>query len=178
MMCNKKCCLFNKMTDKKAIALISKVGEPFKGLPHLPQSLVDFFVSITPWGVGLGGFFSITGAITNLRFGLGMNPMSKIVNFYTGVNPLYFFLTAALQLIMAVIAFKAFSLLRTKKLEGWIYLFWSNAVALSSSVLSFIFLGGSGIGLLIGALIGYYFLFEIKPAYEVKVKKTKTKKKN
>lgn len=169
--------MFNKMTDEKAIALISKIEEPFKGLPHLPQSLIDFFVSITPWAVGLGAFFSTTGAITNLRFGLDMNPMSKIVNFYTGVNPLYFFLTAALQLIMALIAFKAFNLLRAKKLEGWIYIFWSNAVALLSSALSFIFLGGSGMGLLIGTLIGYYFLFEIKPAYEIE-KKVASKKIN
>lgn len=176
MMCNKKCCLLDKMTGKEAVTLISKVEKPFKDLPHLPQSLIDFFVTITPWGIGLGGFFSITGAITNLRFGLGMNPISKFVGFYTGINPLYFFLTAALQLITAMIAFKAFSLLRERKINGWIYLFWSNVIALLSSIVGFIFLGGSGVGLLIGALIGYYFLFEIKPAYEVKKEKTIAKK--
>jgi len=104
--------------------------------------------------------------------------MSKIVNFYAGVNPLYFFLSATFQLVTALIAFKSFNLLRARKLEGWIYIFWSNAIALLLSVLNFIFIGGSGMSLLLGALIGYYFLFEIKPAYEVKKKnKSKTKSK-
>lgn len=168
--------MWEKMTDKKARVIIAKVEEPFKSLPHLPESLVDFFVKITPWGVGLAGFLSLTGAITNIRLGLGMNPLSRVIDFYTGVNPLYFFLSAALQLVMVAIAFKAFSLLRSKKIEGWIYLFWSNAIALLETALGLIFLGGSGLSLLIGALIGYYFLFEIKPAYEPKKKVTAKKK--
>ena len=165
--------MWKKLTDKKAREMIAKVEEPFKGLPHLPQSLVDFFVKITPWGVGLGAFFSLMGAFTNLKYGLGMNPLSKVMHFYTGVNPLYFFLTAALQLALAAIAFKAFNLLKIRKMEGWIYLFWSNAIALLESVLSFVFLGGSGMGLLIGTLIGYYLLFEMKSAYEPKKVETK-----
>jgi hypothetical protein len=165
--------MWEKLTDKKAVAFISKIEDPFKSLPHLPKSLIDFFVKITPWGVGLGAFFSIYGAIGNLGFGLGMNRMSKIINFYSGVNPLYFFLSATLQLMIALIAIKAFSLLRAKKLEGWIYLFWSNSMAILLSILGFVFIGGSGMGLLIGALIGYYFLFEIKPAYKAKAKKEK-----
>ena len=168
--------MWAKMTDKKARALIAKIEGPFKGLPHLPESFIDFFAKITPWGVGLAGFLSLTGAITNLRLGLGMSPISQVLSFYTGVNPLYFFLSAALQLAMVAIAFKAFNLLRSRELEGWIYLFWSNAIALLETALGLIFLGGSGVSLVIGALIGYYFLFEIKPAYEPK-KKTEAKKK-
>ncbi len=176
-MCNKKCCLFTKMTDKKALVLITKIGEPFAELPHLPQSLIDFFVDIAPWGVGLGGFFSITSAITSIKFGLGMNPISKFVNFYTGVSPLYFFLTGALQLLIALIAFKAFTPLKDKKLVGWIYIFWSNIVALFSSLLGFIFINGSGVGLLIAIAISWYFLFEIKPAYAAQKKSPVKKKK-
>lgn len=169
--------MWEKLTDKKARGVITKVGDPFKGLPHLPQYLIDFFVKITPWGVALGAFFSLTGAITNLRWGLGMSPLSKVMSFYAGVNPLYFLLSATLQLAIAAIAFKAFGLLRKLKMEGWIYLFWSNTIALLEAALGFIFLGGSGVGLLIGALIGYYFLFEIKPAYDPKAKKIDSKKK-
>ena len=39
--------MWKKLTDKKARVMIAKVEEPFKGLPHLPQSPVDFFVKIT-----------------------------------------------------------------------------------------------------------------------------------
>ncbi len=168
--------MWEKLTNKKARDVIAKVGDPFKGLPHLPQYLIEFFVKITPWGVGLAAFFSLIGAFTNLRFGLGMNPISKIMNLYVGVNPAYFLLTAVLQLALAALAFKAFALLRNKKIEGWIYLFWSNAIAVLEGLIGLVFLGGSGISLLFGALIGYYLLFEIKPAYEPK-KKVEAKKK-
>ncbi len=165
--------MWEKLTDKKARNFISKVEKSFKDLPHLPQGLVEFFVKIAPWGVGLGAFFSLTGAITNFRFGLGMSPMGRVMRYYAGgISPIYFILNGLLQLALAIIAFKAFGLLKDRKIEGWIYIFWSNAIAVLESILGFLFLGGSGMSLLVGALIGYYLLFEMKPAYEPK-KKTK-----
>lgn len=168
------------MTNKSALSLIAKAEKIFTDFPHLPKSLTEFFVKITPWGVGLGAFFSAMGVITNLRLGLGMGSIGRAMNIYIGINPIYFLLTAVLQIILIVIAFKAFNLLRNRKIEGWIYLFWSNAISLVEYALTLIFLGGSAFSLLIGALIGYYLLFEMKPFYEVdkvkKTSKTKTKK--
>ena len=114
------------LTGKKAQNIIARVEEPFKQLPHLPASLTNFFVKIAPWGVALGGVFSITGAIASLRLSFGMGSISKVINNYLEVSPIYFLLSAVLMLVIAFLAFKAFGPLKERKMEGWIYIFWSN----------------------------------------------------
>lgn len=157
--------LFSKLTDKDALALITKVESFFKGFPHLPKSISDFLVKITPWGVGLGGFMSLMGGISNLRHGLGFGVVSRFINLYVGVSPIYFLILAVIQFLLAVLAFKAFNYLRETKLTGWIYIFWSNILSLVEYLLTLIFMGGSTLGFLLGAVLGFYFLFEIKPSY-------------
>lgn len=164
------------LTDKKARELIAKIEEPFKQLPHLPQSIIDFLVKIAPWGVALGGIFSITGAITNLRLGFGMSSVGRVMKYYLGVSPIYFLLSAVLMFALAFLAFKAFNPLQERKIEGWIYIFWSNVVSVLHSLLGLIFISQAGMSLIIGILLGFYLLFEIKPAYEKKEAKIKTKK--
>lgn len=164
------------LTDKKALNLISKVEEPFKQLPHLPKGFVELLVKIVPWGVALGGIFSLTGAISSLRYGFGMSPVGQVMKHYLGVTPIYFILSAVLMLAMAYLAFKAFSPLKEKKMLGWIYIFWSNVVSIVHSLLGLIFLTSSGVSFIFGTIIGFYLLFELKPAYEPKKKETVKKK--
>jgi len=165
------------LTNKKAQELIAKVEDPFKQLPHLPQSITDFFVKIVPWGAALGGIFSVTGAITNFRLGFGMNTVGRVMRHYLGVNSAYFLLSAVIMLVLAFLAFKAFTPLRERKIEGWIYIFWSNIVSVIHSILGLIFISQSAIGSIVGVLIGFYLLFEIKASYEKKATKTATAKK-
>jgi hypothetical protein len=167
--------MWKKLTDKKALKLITKIEEPFKQLPHLPQSLIDFFVKIAPWGVGLGAFFSLTGAINSFQFAFGMGTLSRVMHYYAGINSSYFIIMGILQLALTVLAVKAFNPLKEKKLKGWVYLFWSNTVAIIEFVVGMIFIGGSGFGMALFILMGFYLLFELKPAYEQKAESTKKK---
>lgn len=168
--------LFSKLTNKDALALIEQIGSWFKDLPHLPPAITNFLVTVAPWGVGLGGFLSFVGSINHLGYGLGIGMISSL-NFYAGISPVYFFLLATIQFLLAILAFAAFSYLRERKLTGWIYLFWSNVLSLIEYLLALIFVEGSILAFLLSTAIGFYVLFEIKPSYESETKKTKQEKK-
>ena len=58
-------------------------------------------------------------------------------------------------------------------MEGWMYLFWAELLAVVQSVVVVVYVGGGFVGAIIGLLIGFYILFELRSAYKEKVKKEK-----
>lgn len=176
-MCN--CALCQTLTNDSTKKFISQIEKPFSELPHLPDSWVEFLVKIIPWGVGLSAVFSFFGALSNLRLALGRGVVNRMLQLYGGVSPAYFAMMAVFQALVFILAVKAFTPLRERQLKGWILLFWSNALALLESLVVFFFLNGSATSMVIGTLLGYYLLFEVKKAYEpekVAKKTSKTKK--
>lgn len=155
----------NKLTDAQALSLVAKVEEPFAKLPHLPQGVINFLVTVAPWLVGLGGLFSLLGGISSI---LNSNNMAMWgwVSPLIQVNPTYFILTGIVSILVGILELLAFSPLRRQELEGWMYLFWATMLGIVQSIIGIAFGFGNIVGIVIGTLIGFYILFEVKKEYK------------
>ncbi len=154
--------LFDRLTDDQSLGFIAKMENTFKDLPHLPKGLVEFFVKIAPW-------LTIIFAILIVVFG----PIGAILSVFTllSLNPLLFITTLGsviIALITAVLYFMAFNPLKARELKGWIYLFWAEMLGVVTALLGLLS-GSFTVGTIVGLLIGFYVLFEMKPFYNGKV---------
>lgn len=156
----------DKLTGKEAQGFVGKFETVFKGLPHLPKGIVEFLVSITPWLAGLGGIGNVYGGLTGLFFSQRRAGMWQYVKAYSGIGNGYFIATSILSLLTGALLLMAFTPLKGRKLNGWMFLFWVNILGLVQSVISMVFGYGGLVGTLIGAAIGFYVLFEVKKSYK------------
>lgn len=158
--------MVDKMTGKDATELVKKIETAFKGLPHLPKGVVDFLVAIAPWAVGLAGVMSIVSGLGSLVATGRQNALWMALDRYAGVNSTYFTIAGIFTLVLGALYLMAFSPLKAHKMTGWMYLFWANVLGIIQSVLGVVFGFGGIVGTVIGAAIGLYFLFEVKPRYK------------
>ena len=161
--------IIKQLTSKEAMNLIKQVESAFKSLPHLPAGIVEFLVKIAPWLAGIGGVFGVLGGLSALSAGLGLGMYTQFMR-YAGYSSVYFLVSGIAELIMAGLLLMAFKYLKAKQLTGWVLIFWSSVVSLVMSLLGIVLVGGFAIGSIIGALIGFYILFEMKPSYKSGVK--------
>ncbi len=129
----------------------------FRKLPALPPGGVNAIYSITPWLALIFGILGVLGAIS--AFGV----LSVFAPFamYGGAHNYGLGLVATvgwgISSLMMLIAFPA---LKAGKLSGWNLLFWSEVVNVVTSVI------GISVGSVVGALIAFYILYQIKPKYK------------
>ena len=119
----------------------------FAKFPALPANIKDVLVKIAPWlslVFGILGVLGILGAMGILA------PLSASV-----------MAGAVLALISSVLMVMAFPGLRDRKVAGWKWSFYSQLVSVLLSVVALNFVGA-----LIGGLIGFYLLFQIKSYYK------------
>lgn len=150
------------LTSKPALDFIAKFENFFAKAPHLPKSWRKFLAKITPWFVLLGGIGGVIGGISTLSGGDRLNQMSVLVSQFAQINPNYFVLTGVISIISGILLLIAFQPLRNKELKGWVYLFWNTLLGLVQMTLAVVFAASSIVGAALGALIGFYFLFELK----------------
>ncbi len=162
------------LTSKKVRKLTDKIGQPFESLPHLPKSFIEFIAKIAPWLVALGGIFSLFGSLSSLRWALGRSPMRRWANELTGLNSSYYTIMAILQLIMAWLALNAFKPLKKRKMEGWLYIFWSNVISMMQALVGFLYVGGSPVLIIISIALGLYVLYELRSEYNGQKKAAKS----
>ncbi len=133
----------------------------FDKLPSLPKGFRDVLVQIAPW---IALLFGILGVLVGLG-GLGilsvLSPMMLIGNGASATTGS--FVSVVLSLISSVLLLIAFPGLHARKNQGWTMLFWSQWAALLSSLVVGV---GALFGGLIGAVIGFYLLFQIKSYYK------------
>jgi hypothetical protein len=144
----------NKPVDQ----LIRQMEGWFSKLPPLPSNWRDVIVTIIPWlalvfgAIGVFGSLAAVGALTFLApfmalgAGVGAAP--------GGIIGALLALTASILLILA------FPGARNRKMTGWRLLFFSEVVSFVSGVVAFSVFG------IIGTLIGFYILFQIKAHYK------------
>jgi hypothetical protein len=154
--------MLTQLTDQKAMEMADKVGKVFEGVPHLPKGLVDFLVKITPWLVVLGGVLSVLGGLSSI-LGNGLN--QALFTNYLGLNRTYFIITGIFSLVLGGLYLMAFKPLKDLKKEGWMYLFWAQVVGVVQSVVMMVYVGGGFLGTVIGLMIGFYLLYEVKKSY-------------
>ena len=119
----------------------------FAKFPALPANIKDVLVKIAPW---LSLVFGILGVLGIL------GAMGILATFSASVMA-----GAVLALISSVLMVMAFPGLRDRKVAGWKWSFYSQLVSVLLSVVALNFVGA-----LIGGLIGFYLLFQIKSYYK------------
>jgi len=139
--------------------LISTLDEYFgQKAPALPAAAKEFIVKVSPYLAILGVIIfaaTILPALRFLTFGYGM---MAAYGAYLPTTSLYIGLAvSAVTIILCLIAIPGL-FKRTK--GAWKLMFYSVLVSAVGSLLSY-----NIVGLVIGLLIGFYILFQVKSYY-------------
>ena len=127
-------------------------------LPDLPANWREIIVNITPY---LALIFGILGVVGSLAAVGVLTFLAPIVVLGGGVGVASGGVIAAvLVLVSSALLVLAYPGTCNRKMPGWKMLFWSEAVSVVSSLVAFSPRG------IVGALIGFYILFQIKSHYK------------
>ncbi|RJQ36942.1 hypothetical protein C4559_04395 [Candidatus Microgenomates bacterium] len=146
------------MAKDTSVNIIGTFEQFFVKAPALPANAKEIIVKITPI---LSLVFGVLGILASLG-GLGLLTAFSPVAAVGGV-PSYGlgFVSAILWLLGAVLLLLAFTGTKARKISGWNFLFWSELVNVAGSFISMSFISG-----IIGGLITFYILFQIKSYYK------------
>lgn len=123
--------------------------------PPFSESVKEFLVTYGPYFILVLSIIGIFGLLTALGIGgaaLGLGAMPGI-----GFN---FYLSIALGIITLVIYLMAFSPLKARKRAGWNLLYYALLIGLASNLIQLNLLAA-----IIGGLIGFWTLFQIREKY-------------
>ena len=149
-------------TQKKMAALENWMAPLFAKAPHLPQSARQILAQIAPWAALI---FGILGLVSLLSAGAYL---STLLSFFWGGSMmlrLFLFFEVLVSLIASVLEILAFKPLSARKKKGWNFLFYATALVGLAALVDLIFRYGSSFGGIIGALIGFWLLFEVRGLY-------------
>lgn len=159
------------LSGAKAMKFISKLEKYFKNLPHLPKEFKEVLVNSAPWFTIVAVVLNLAGAVRNLSNAIDNSIWT--LSGSMGMHRLYLFVVAISQLISAVILFYAYKPLVSKKLLGWVYIFWIMIIGILITAVGLV-LGISNIfWTILGAMFGLYFIFELKTFYSESGEKAK-----
>ncbi|MBI2025934.1 MAG: hypothetical protein HYT06_00985 [Candidatus Levybacteria bacterium] len=137
------------------------LDDSYAKLPALPKGASDFIVNIAPWLSLIFGVLSILVGVSAFGFLAVLSPFAAVAG--AGAYAITGLLSSVVLLVEGVILVVAFPSLRSRVQRGWNLLFWSLVLSVVSSVLSLNVFGV--VQSVVGALIGYYFLYQIKSYY-------------
>lgn len=144
--------------NNSADQLIKQMGDWFSKLPPLPGNWRDVIVTITPW---LALIFGVIGVLGSLAAVGVLTFLAPFVILGGGIGVAGGgIIGAVLSLVASILLVLAFPGTRDRKMSGWTLLFWSEVVSFVSGVIAISAAGA------IGALIGFYILFQIKSHYK------------
>lgn len=147
-------------------ALESWMAPLFEKLPHLPEGGRKFLVMIAPWYAlifGILGLTALLGLISLLGMGAAIGSLGSFGMGYGVGDSLVMLLFGIASAILLLMAFKG---LKAGQKGGWNYLFYAEVVSVAGSIVAVVMTGGYGIlGTVIGALIGFYLIFEVRSHY-------------
>lgn len=135
--------------------------EWFSKAPALPTNIREVLVKITPFVAIIFGILGILGAISGLGLLTFFAPMAVVGGVRETSSYGMGFIATLFWLASSVLLLAAFPGTKNKQFVGWKLLFWSELVSLVGAIVSFSILSG-----LIGALIGFYLIFQIKSYYK------------
>ncbi len=153
----------NKDLKSSLHGLEKTLNEYFgKKAPQLPGNVKDIIVTLAPWFTLIGLIVSIP--LVLVAFGLGalVAPVSFLAGpqygITFGVNYTVSMIVLAVALVLEALAVPG---LFSRSVKGWRFAYWSALVSLLSNLVNFNFIGG-----LVGAIIGFYFLFQVRDRYK------------
>ena len=141
--------------------IIDMLEQFFAKAPPLPPNARETLAGITPILALIFGVLGVLGSLSGLGLLTAFAPMaplggaSAMSSYGTG------FLSALLWLAASILMLAAYPGTKARKLEGWNKLFWSEVISAVSSLVTLSLFSG-----VIGALIGFYLLFQIKSYFK------------
>jgi hypothetical protein len=157
--------MLKQLTSPQAKKLAEQVGEPFKKAPHLPESVTEFLVKITPYLAIIGGVLTVLGALQTLSIPMGWSTTSRFLQMFGVVNPVYWWIIGLISLASGALLIMAYQPLKDRKFAGWMYMFWLEVLSIIQMLVGVVMVGTSVVGAVLAILIGFYILYEVKPHY-------------
>jgi hypothetical protein len=138
--------------------IVKMMEDWFSKLPALPKNVNEVIVKITPWIALIFGVLGILSSIALFGISTVAAPFLAMGGYagQTGGG----MIAAILALVSSVLMVAAFPGTNKRKLSGWTLLFYSEIVSVIASVVML------SVGGLVGNLIGFYILFQIKSYYK------------
>lgn len=134
----------------------------FENAPHLPAKAIDIIVKIISYLILISGLFMISSGVHSI---FGAKDFYNTFKFWKDIPSVYFYIIGLMQILTGIASVAAYQPLKDKKIDGWFVLLGLVILELLMSITNVIFLGNGIFGLLLGLLIGLYFLYEIKSNY-------------
>lgn len=129
-----------------------------KKAPVLPGGIKDFLVSIAPWVVLISVVISIPAVLALAGISSFVMPMMTY-SAYPGAGTMWM-VSAAFLVVTIVLEALAIPGLFKRSKQGWDMVFYSALVSVVFNAVSLNIIGG-----IIGALISFYLLFQIRSYY-------------
>ena len=126
-----------------------------KKAPALPKNIKDILVAIIPW-------FTLIGIVLLLPLLLAAIGISAIATPFAMMGGYHGFGIVLLLFILVEAVLEALALpaLFKKQRKGWLFLFYARLISVVALLFSL------SVGGILGALISFYFLFQVKEYYK------------
>ena len=125
----------------------------------LPQGVKEFIVKVSPYLIIIFAILALPLIFAAIGLSALVAPFAMMGGYSWGIGTVISLVVAVITLIMEVMAVPGL-FKRTK--SAWNLVFYASIVSLIGSILS---VGGIISGV-IGAIIGWYFLFQVRDMYK------------
>ena len=129
-----------------------------KKAPQMPAGIKEFIVKVSPWLSVVGVILTVPAVLAILGLGAYFSSFARygMVGYgYSG-----FGIWSVFTIIMTVLYIMAIPGLFKRSPSGWNFMFYAALVGGLQNLISF-----NLVGLVVGLLIGFYILFQLKPYY-------------
>ncbi|HLD64321.1 MAG TPA: hypothetical protein VI913_05495 [Candidatus Peribacteraceae bacterium] len=147
--------------QKQLAALEGWMAPLFAKAPHIPKNGRDMLVQIAPWLALIFGVLGVLGSISAMGI-LSSFALPYMVGY--GMNGALLTVALFVSLVASVLEVMAWKPLSEHKKKGWNYLFYGVVLTTIATILQ-MFFGYGNVGGIIGALIGFWLLFEVRGMY-------------
>lgn len=150
-------------STKNPLAQLEDILDEYFGkkAPALPQNIKEILVKVAPYLVIIGLIFTIPAIL--ILFGLGS--VATVLAPVGGTQSVATVPTmwVGILLLIPVVILEAMAVpgLFSRKAIGWRYVFWAQLISIVSNFVQFQIISG-----IIGAIIGFYILFQVKSFYK------------
>ncbi len=129
---------------------------------QLPKGAKDVLVSLAPWLALIGGILGILGALAVFGLGSIFGPLALYGGVaYAGTYYTTYLVSSVVLGVSGLIDLLAFPGLQKRSIKGWRWLFYGELIWAVSALVKF-----DLVGLIIGSLIGFYLLFQVREYYK------------